>query len=386
MISFVNAWFGGRLRSLRIAGSRIAAVDEHAQPGDRVVDLRGCRLLPGLINGHDHLQLNGLSPLRPEKQYRHVTEWIADINARRRSDRDFEAQVRIERNARLAVGGIKNLLSGVTTVAHHDPRYPFLIEDGFPTQIVADYGWTHSLYIDGEDEVRAAYRRTPPAWPWIVHAAEGVDVAAGDEFEALDRLGCVGSNTLLVHGMAVDRRQLLHMIGAGAGLVCCPSSNLRLFGRTAEVADLVAAGRVALGTDSRLSGARDLFEELRLAAAVGGFDEPTLESLVTRDSARLLRTPDRGALRPGLRADLLILPEGSRLSNVERADVCLVVRGGRACYGDKAYADAVAPAADWVDVQVDGRPKVMAGAIAGLLQTWGAAEPGLEFPDLLRAA
>ena len=57
-VSFVNA--GGSVESLRIVGSRIAAINECASGGDLVVDLHGDRLSPGLINAHDHLQLNTL--------------------------------------------------------------------------------------------------------------------------------------------------------------------------------------------------------------------------------------------------------------------------------------------------------------------------------------
>ena len=98
--------------------------------------------------------------------------------------------------------------------------------------------------------MRAAYRSTPSDTPWIIHAAEGVDAEAAAEFDRLEALGCVGSNTLLVHGVALDEARRARLAAAGAGLIWCPSSNLRLFGATAAVADLVRCGRVALGSDS----------------------------------------------------------------------------------------------------------------------------------------
>ncbi len=120
--------------------------------------------------------------------------------------------------------------------------------------MIRDYGWSHSLYIDGEQSVAESYRATPAAWPWIVHAAEGQDAEATAEFERLDALGCVGPNTVLVHGIALDQAQRARLAAAGGALVWCPSSNMRLFGKTAQVTDLVSKRRVALGTDSRLSG------------------------------------------------------------------------------------------------------------------------------------
>jgi Amidohydrolase family len=303
-------------------------------------------------------------------------------------------------------GGIKNLLSGVTTVAHHDPLYPCLTDSAYPLAVVRDYGWSHSLYIDGEQSVLESYRATPADWPWIVHAAEGQNTEAADEFARLDALGCLGTNTLLVHGIALDQVQRARLAQAGAGLIWCPASNLRLFGKTAQVAELIARGRVALGTDSRLSGARDLLEELRLAAALSDLNNDQLEGLVTHISAALLRLPDRGALRPGLRADLLVLAGETALGKATRAHVRLVMIDGQMRYGDADYvacasasnerasaspthasaspAHASASPAhasasnDWTPVLVDGAPKMLDGRVARLLARAATAEPGLE--------
>jgi len=378
-ITFVNARLGrGNTGSLRVEGSRIAAVGLPPEPEDLVLDLRGDRLLPGLINAHDHLQLNHLPAHESPRFYQHARDWISEIDLRRRSDPQFAAGVSVARDERLLLGGIKNLLSGVTTVAHHDPLYPFLAHGDYPISVVRQYGWSHSLYIDGEEKVAASCRSTPSKWPWVVHAAEGLNEEAAQEFERLDALGCLKSNTLLVHGIALGRSQRTRLKRVGAGLIWCPSSNLHLFGRTADVGELIAHHRVALGTDSRLSGARDLLAELRLAAELSGLDEESLEGLVTNISADLLRLSDRGSLRPGLRADLLVLPAGTALADATRADVRMVMIDGVARYGDADCALRAAPQAEWAQVLVDGRPKMLDLRIAELLALARAAETGLE--------
>lgn len=385
-VTFVNANIGGSAGSLRIAGAQIAAVAGSGTgdpgTGDRVIDLRGDRLLPGLINAHDHLHLNTLPPLEATTHWRHAREWISQVNLRRRTDPAFESHIAVALDERLLIGGVKNLLSGVTTVAHHDPLYPLLMGEGFPTAVLTNYGWSHSLYIDGEEKVRDAYLRTPPGRPWIIHAAEGVDEEAAGEFDRLDALGCVGANTLIVHGIALGPMQRVRLESAGAGLIWCPSSNLRLFGRTAEVSELLRRGRVALGTDSRFSGSRDLLCELQAAYATGTFEEGTLESLVTGNAAALLRLADRGALTSGARADLLVLPGGMALSSASRADVRLVVLGGRPLYADADYARLVAPASHWTAVRVDGKPKMLEKGLAAALCAASLGEPGLEISDL----
>jgi cytosine/adenosine deaminase-related metal-dependent hydrolase len=376
--AFINAQFrDGHIGSLRVHGTRIAALDVGPEPADAVIDLEGDRLLPGLINAHDHLQLNSLPDHETPKFYRHARDWIAEVDGRRRTDPQFEAGVSVARDERLLLGGLKNLLSGVTTVAHHDPLYPWLTQAGYPISVVRDYGWSHSLYIDGERSVAESKRATPAAWPWIVHAAEGQDAEAAAEFERLDALGCIGQNTILIHGIALDPAQRARLAAAGGALVWCPSSNLRLFGKTAEVSDLISKRRVALGTDSRLSGSRDLLDELRLAAGLGGLAEGALAGLVTDVSASILRLPDRGALRPGLRADLLVLPAKTQLADATRSDVRLVMIEGNARYGDADYMCA-SSSAGWTPVAVDGVPKMLDGNLVKLLASASTIEPGLE--------
>ncbi|HEY6921976.1 MAG TPA: amidohydrolase family protein [Steroidobacteraceae bacterium] len=382
-LTFLNADTGkGNAESVRIAGAHIAATGTAAAPDDCLLDLHGDRLLPGLINAHDHLHLNTVSPGESTDRWRHAREWVAQVNLRRRTDPVFEAQLGVSRDERLLIGGVKNLLSGVTTVAHHDALYPALTGEHFPTCALTAYGWSHSLYIDGEQKVRNAYLSTPPDHPWIIHAAEGVDEEAAGEFDRLDALGCLKPNTLIVHGIALDRAQRRRLEEAAAGLIWCPSSNLRLFGSTAEVSDLSRCGRVALGTDSRLTGSRDLLCELQVAREISGLEESTLESLVTTDAAALLRLTDRGVLKPGARADLLVLPRGMTLSAATRSDVRLVVLGGRALYADAEYARLVAPPTHWVAARVDGTPKMLEGGLAAALRAASVIEPGLEISDL----
>jgi cytosine/adenosine deaminase-related metal-dependent hydrolase len=386
---FLNAHLGGRAvrRSLRVANSRIAELDAAPSTGDWVVDLRGDRLLPGLINSHDHLHLNTLPPLDPTGHWTHAREWVAQVNLRRRTDPAFESRIAVALNERLLIGGIKNLLSGVTTVAHHDPLYPFLLGEHFPTSVVRNFGWSHSLYIDGDDEVRESYLRTPPDWPWIIHLGEGVNREAAGEFERLAKLGCLRANTLLVHGIALSATQRRRLAEANAGLIWCPSSNLRLFGKTAEVCDLVRDARVALGTDSRFSGGPNLLCEIKSACHAIALPTDVLESLVTNRAAALLRLSDRGTLKVGARADILVLPQGMALSAACRADIRLVVLGGRALYADPDYARVVAPQEGWVSVRVDGKTKMLESGLVEALRAASVREPGLEISaPILKAA
>jgi cytosine/adenosine deaminase-related metal-dependent hydrolase len=377
-VSFVNATIKGQqCATLRVLGSRIASINEAPLRGDIVVDLQGDRLLPGLINAHDHLQFNNSPPLQYRVPYRNASEWIADVNARTAVDAALAASVAAPRARRFLTGGLKNLLSGVTTVAHHDPCERELLHESFPTRVVAPYGWSHSLFIDADERVRESYAATPATVPWIIHAGEGIDDGAAAEFDRLRALGCIGGNTLLVHGVAFHESQRHELAQAGGGLIWCPSSNLALFGRTADVAALLAMGRVALGSDSRLTAAGDLLDELRVAHDCLGLDEITLERLVTSDSARLLRVPRAGVLEPGAVADLMVMPAGSSLARLRRNEVRLVVLDGLARYGDSQYAAMLAPPSEWAQIRVDGRAKSLRRRLAALLASRQVREPGV---------
>lgn len=380
-LTLVNADLGAGARGgVTIAGGRIAAVGKCARARERIVDLEGDRLLPGLINAHDHLQLNHLPRPAPARRYSHVREWIADIDRLRRLEGPLKSAVAVPLADRLLLGGVKNLLSGVTTVAHHDPLHSSLCEPRYPSRVVTRFGWAHSLYIEGEAKTRESHRRTPAEWPWIIHAAEGVNAQALEEFRQLERLGCLQPNTLIVHGVALRASERRRLSDAAAGLIWCPSSNLQLFGATAEVAELAARRRVALGTDSRLTGSRDLLTELRIAAEQSSLTSAALESLVTRDAAELLRLADCGVIAPGRRADLLVLPAGLALERAERAEIRLVVLDGLPLYGDLELARALGPAGHWVEVCVDGRAKALARSIAERLLSLELQEPGLQLP------
>jgi cytosine/adenosine deaminase-related metal-dependent hydrolase len=128
--SFINAdLWGSDAHSLRIEASRISALGARPASGDRVLDLGGDRIFPGLINAHDHLQLNGLPHLIYRPRYANASRWISDVKRRLESDPELIAQRALSRADRLLLGGIKNILSGVTTVAHHDPLHACLIGD-----------------------------------------------------------------------------------------------------------------------------------------------------------------------------------------------------------------------------------------------------------------
>ncbi|MGE3958925.1 MAG: amidohydrolase family protein [Vicinamibacterales bacterium] len=395
-MSFVNARVvtpAGEARSLRFRHA-VLAVDEPPRPGDHVVDLEGRYVLPGLINAHDHLELNHYGQLRPRERYGNAREWIADLAAIIRTSPAIVERSRIHLADRLFIGGLKNLLSGVTTVAHHNPLYREFGRQ-FPVGLIRRFGWAHSLGLEhgaagahGEPGgvVHARHAATPPDAPFLVHAAEGVDAEAAAEEQALDARGVLTPNTVLVHGTAITPRRWEPLFGRGVSLAWCPASNQCLFGQTVPMPTLLAqpasAGRVAIGTDSRLTGAADLLDELRVAASTGVGPEPLL-AMVTAWAARVLRCGDTGLIQPRMRADLMVIPAlggtaAESLLRCRRSDVALVVRRGTPVVADPSIGAAfTCRKMPTRPVDVDGRIRLIEAGLAHRITTCLLAEPGV---------
>ncbi|MCB0209305.1 MAG: amidohydrolase family protein [Anaerolineae bacterium] len=369
--------------ALRVSGSRISAIDTPPQKRDVVIDGQGSLLIPGLINAHDHLELNTFQRLKYREQYSHSLQWIEDIEARFNTNPELIEPRRQPLADRLLIGAVKNLLSGVTTVCHHNPLHRPL-RYNYPIRVVKNYGFCHSLFRG--DDPAISYHQTKANYPWIIHLAEGSDDAARQEFEQLDRAGLVQPNTILVHGVGLTPLQRRELIERGGGLVWCPGSNLFMLGQTAQVGELAAAGKLALGSDSRLSGESDLLAELRVAAATHQLSAEALFRTVTLDAARLLRLRPAGLgnLEVGGVADLVLLPSSgeedlfSAIHQQTRSHLNLVMLAGKPLVGDESMQsafDATHVAAQ--KVQVDGISKLMRRNLVNRPRRINVAEPGL---------
>jgi cytosine/adenosine deaminase-related metal-dependent hydrolase len=353
------------------------------------IDLRDHLIFPGLINAHDHLQLNAIPPLPHARPFGNSYEWIDAFESHLKDPRVLAA-THVPGETRHWHGALKNLLAGVTTVAHHDPWHPVFEGPRFPVNLLRDAGWSHSLGL-GEPRgdrptrygppVRESFRATPPDKPWFIHLAEGTNAIAASELGRLAALGCLSSNTVLVHGVGLTAHDVDRIIERGAGVVWCPASNLAMLGRTLDARRLSDAGRLTLGSDSRLTGSRDLLDELRVAAANSDLSSRELLRLVTADASRMLRLRDRGALHPGQRADCVIVRSGGdpyeSLLHTTRSSIRAVIRDGAPMLADPDFADwfALAGVAT-VPICLDGQPKLMAASCAHPAAS--ALEPGLE--------
>jgi len=406
-VSFVNArvvvpGVGAPVAASIRFSSRVLSIGERPKPHDTVVDLRGAIVLPGLINAHDHLELNHYGRLKGRDRYENASAWIDDMRPRLSADptvRNGRAHPLVER---LFIGALKNLLAGVTTVAHHNPFYPEMRRT-MAVRVVRRYGWAHSFLLErqpagahGEPggDVARRCQATPSDTPFVIHLAEGVDEEARGELSRLEALGCLKPNTVIVHGVAIDGDGWRRVARAGAGLVWCPASNDFLFGRSVPVRDLIDGDRadphascvrvnIALGTDSRVTGSRDLLDELRAAREAAPVSAAELLLMVTTGAAALLRQPRSGRLAVGGPADLVVIPPlaaepADALLKTTRRDVRLVMIGGRPLVGDPDLAAVFrARRVKLRPLRVDAAPKLADSGLVRRLAGCPIVEPGV---------
>lgn len=368
-----STWNAGRLerRDVSVARGRVAG----AAAGP-VVEVAAGRLLPGLVNGHDHLEFS-LLPALGRPPYRSVYEWAAEARAGAPAGAGRLAR-EWTRYDRLLLGGLRNLLAGVTAVAHHDAPHPAFGAAGFrllawlrrgrftrarfPVRVLRRYAFAHSPGLEPD------LRRTRPGSQrlWMIHAAEGHDERCAAEVAGLERDGLLDRRTLLVHALGLAPADVERVARAGAGVVWCPESNAALYGGpAAPVAALLAAGvRLGLGSDSPISGVRDALSNLAAARACAALDDQGLLRLATRDTAGLLGLPV-GGFEPGAPADLLLVESLEGLLAGDRRAVRLVVIAGRALYGEPDLMHRLSPGA--LGLRVDGQARALEGGLGRLL-------------------
>jgi cytosine/adenosine deaminase-related metal-dependent hydrolase len=331
-------------RSIRLTGARVTRDTHTAVPMDLVlrrkriapfgtphtrgpvIDLSGYLLLPGLINAHDHLEFS-LFPRLGHGPYGNATEWARDIYRPHRAP--VKEHLAVPKIVRLLWGGLRNLLSGVTTVAHHNP-WDERFDAAFPVQVIRKFGWAHSLQFSPDLVER--FRNTPPDWPFVIHAAEGDDSSAYSEIAKLDALGVLDARTVLVHAIALRQSDIDILQARRCSIVWCPSSNLFTCGKTLPPGALAAHLPVALGTDSALTADGDMGDEIRTAQRLARVSRERLFEMVTTRAAAIFRLPrGTGEIREQGPADMIAVADDGRSPADALSGLCpdLVITAGR---------------------------------------------------------
>jgi cytosine/adenosine deaminase-related metal-dependent hydrolase len=303
--------------------------------GNDKLDLEGCLVLPGLINAHDHLEMN-LFPRLGAGPYPNASRWAEDIYNPNQSP--VKEHLSVPKALRFRWGAIKNVLSGVTTIAHHNDLHSVLFGRRYPARVLRRFNWAHSLRFSTDWLLK--FQATPRNWPFIIHAAEGTDESAPSEIQTMAQAGALNASTVLVHCVGIGPLELSLIKKHRSSLIWCPSSNHFTLGRTLGSSVLNSGIPIALGTDSAMTADGDLLDELVVAHR--SVPAERLYEMVTSEPARILNLPfGFGRICHGGPADLLVLeddgktPATSLLSKYPQ----LVILKGRTVAASTGFAD-----------------------------------------------
>ena len=320
-----------------------------------IVDVSGCLITPGLVNGHGHAAmtlLRGYADDKPLDAWLQEDIWpieaeltpedirvgteLAAVEMIRSGVTAFADMYFAEDTVADVVdeSGLRARLGhGVVTVGKdEDDAWADLEEsiavakrlDGAADGRIETAIMPHSLTTVGEEYLREAGEAAADAGVGLhLHANETVDEVDPivDErgirpIEYADELGLLGPATFLAHGVHLNDDEIDLLAGTETSVIHCPASNMKLASGIAPIQRLLDAGvTVGLGTDGAASNNDlDLFGEMRDAAMIGKLADGDASAvpaeaaveMATQGGSAAIGLPG-GAIEPGAVADLAVI-------------------------------------------------------------------------------
>ena len=154
--------------------------------------------------------------------------------------------------------------------------------------------------------------------PQALHARQSYGGHGGSFVNYLDQVGLLGPRLTIVHGVWLGPEEIARLAEHDAGVALNMLSNLKLKSGVAPIPELRAAGvRLALGCDNcSCSDVQNMFQAMKLFCLLSAVSEPDPGTLTAAEALRVAmlggaRTAGLedmlGAIRPGMKADLVIL-------------------------------------------------------------------------------
>jgi hypothetical protein len=341
---------------VEILGDEIVALHRHRPPGIAVAHTGGL-IFPGLIDSHNHPPYNVLDRIPFQKTFTERYEWrqeplyaayqmqmfqIANYGGEPYSYAQYENLVKLAEVRALTAG--TTAIQGVFGYFWPAVAHQGIVIDNIERYPTRAYPETFPLW---ETQAFWQYVGTENWERFIIHLSEGTSEAALQEFYTWQDWGMLDTRTTIIHGVPYGEPEWTAMAQAGAHLIWSPTSNLVLYGQTADVPGALAAGvNVALAPDWTPSGARHILDELKQANLInteqwGGLITPLqFAEFVTRNAAEAAGVQRfMGQIAPGYRANLMVIPGSpshpyGALLRADPSNVRLVIVDGRPMYGN----------------------------------------------------
>jgi cytosine/adenosine deaminase-related metal-dependent hydrolase len=347
-------------------------------------------ITPGLINTHDHISFANNPPHAPmEERFEHRHDWRKGVRNHTKIGTTAKAVANHVETAELRFA-----MTGVTAIAGAGGAVGLVRNvDGSPAQLEAGLKMaiadSDTFPLDDSNSTAfptacngftgARRKKTTDIGGlkgYLPHISEGIDDSAHAEFVCQSNgdttpapaYDLIQKQTAVVHGMAVNPADVARYRSDGSILIWSPRSNIDLYGNTAPVALYDNLGvPIALGTDWLPSGSMNMSRELACADELNEkyfghkFSDKQLWQMVTINAAFALGAQHTiGMLKKGYLGDIAIFDSTGK-KNAYRAvieagveDTILVMRGGKALYGDAVLvgADGSGGGAECEDLEV----------------------------------
>jgi 5-methylthioadenosine/S-adenosylhomocysteine deaminase len=351
---------------IAIHGNRIVGVgrtDEllHQYKAAQTVDARGKVIMPGMVNGHNHLWgaitkgLKVTEGLKLDELLRTLWWLQEDMTAD-----DFYALS--------LLGCIENLRAGITTIVNHvypihragiddasiraflDARVRGVFARGIMTQGYPPICESPDKALQGAVELAERYRsqgihvviapvsfrQAAPEdytrarelanqhhlrlYTHVAETPQEVEMIQAQHgarpVEFLHRLGFTGRDVALVHCVLLSEREVALLAETGTSVVHCPSNNMKLAKGVTPVPALLRAGiAVGLATDSpevRQDMLMEMNQEVLMQSLHQGnpaalTPQQALDMATLHGARAVGLEGEIGSIEPGKRADLVVL-------------------------------------------------------------------------------
>lgn len=306
---------------ITVGNKKILSIYEHNPDLEGIDFQKEVIAFPGLINMHDHLSMNFFVPFK-NRTYENYIRWSSDLH---RCNQQEINQFRLFRkSATAAIGELKNLLCGFTTVCDHEQVPDTTIKLGS----YADFNYLHSIHRNPKWKIKLNLKRNH--LPWLIHLNEGFGDSVEYEYKKINTWNIFKKKIIAIHGISIPANHH-HLID---GLIWCPGSNAFLYNRTTDKELLrKMKNKVFFGSDSSLTGDPNIWNHIRLAIDYLG-DAEAVFNMLTINAAQYFNINERKAILATDNEADIVIAEKTKDSywdsfyHTNPENILMVLRGG----------------------------------------------------------